>query len=221
MVELETIGKRIRRMRRAMKMTQIQVGKVIGVSGVAVGGWERDESKPIGENLYRLAKLLGVDEAVILYGGKEADFKGELSVPSAVARMVPVISWVQAGAWTDACINQQVDMDSVRWQETTAKVSDSAFALEVRGDSMTNPYGTPSIPAGSTVIVEPRYDSVDDLNGKIIVAMLEGGSEATIKKLVIDGPTKYLVPLNPSFHAMQVNGNCRIIGRVRQVVTDL
>lgn len=221
MAELETIGQRIKRLRKAMKLTQIQAGKIIGVSGVAVGGWERDESKPTGENLFRLAKLLGVDESVVLYGGKTEGFTNAVPVQTATARLVPVISWVQAGQWTDTCVSAQLDMDGVRWLETTAKVSDSAFALEVRGDSMTNPYGAPSIPEGSTVIVEPRYGSIDELNGKIIVAMLDGGTEATIKKLQIDGPTKYLVPLNPTYKPMEVNGNCRIVGRVRQVVTEL
>lgn len=101
MAELETIGQRVKRLRKAMKMTQIQVGKVIGISGVAVGGWERDESKPSGENLYRLAKLLGVDESVILYGGKTESFTNAVPMPTATARLVPVISWVQAGQWTD------------------------------------------------------------------------------------------------------------------------
>lgn len=221
MAEIETIGQRIKRLRKAMKLSQIQAGKVIGISGVAVGGWERDESKPTGENLYRLARLLNVDESVILYGGKTEDFSNATQATIATARRVPVISWVQAGAWTDTYAGSQVDMDSVRWLETTAKVSESAFALEVRGDSMTNPYGAPSIPEGSTVVVEPRYGSIDELNGKIVVAMLEGGTEATIKKLQIDGPAKYLVPLNPGYRPIEINGNCRIVGRVRQVVTEL
>ena len=86
---------------------------------------------------------------------------------------------------------------------------------------MTNPNGSPSIPEGSTVIVEPNYGSIDDLYGKIVVAIIDGSSEATIKKLVVDGPNKYLMPLNPNFKPIEINGNCRILGRVVQVTQDL
>ena len=48
-----------------------------------------------------------------------------------------------------------------------------------------------------------------------------GSAEATLKKFVIDGPIKYLVPLNPNYRVLEVNGNCKIVGVVRQVVTDL
>ena len=60
-----------------------------------------------------------------------------------------------------------------------------AFALRVAGDSMVNPLGFPSIPEGSIVIVDP--DGIAE-NGKIVVARLEDSVEATLKKLVINGP---------------------------------
>jgi SOS-response transcriptional repressor LexA len=59
---------------------------------------------------------------------------------------------------------------------------------------MTNPNGLPTIPEGATVIVDP---DVEPLHGKIVVARIDGTNEATVKKLVIDGPQNFLVPLNP------------------------
>ena len=101
------------------------------------------------------------------------------------------------------------------------KVSPEAFGLVVRGESMTNPNGLPTIPEGSTVIVEPNYGTIDDLYGKIVVAILDGTAEATVKKLVWDGPNRYLMPLNPAFKPIEINGNCRIIGKVIQVTQNL
>ncbi|MBF4296435.1 Cro/Cl family transcriptional regulator, partial [Vibrio anguillarum] len=92
------------------------------------------------------------------------------------------------------------------------------FAMRVSGNSMTNPFGPPSIPDGSIVIVEPC--SCPD-NGKIVVATLNDAPEATIKKLEIDGPHKFLVPLNPKYDPIPINGNCRIVGYVKQVIMDL
>ncbi|MOA02614.1 putative HTH-type transcriptional regulator [compost metagenome] len=79
---------------------------------------------------------------------------------------------------------------------------------------MTNPSGLPTIPQGATVIVDPDAEPV---NGKIVVARLDGTNEATVKKLVIDGPHKFLVPLNPRYPNIPINGNCTIIGVVKGV----
>lgn len=133
---------------------------------------------------------------------------------------VPVISAVQAGVWTDTYASSRLT-DVICWTQTTANVSDEAFGLEVRGESMTNPHGLPSIPEGSIVIVEPHYGQLDDLYGKIVVAMLDGSTEATVKKLVWDSPYAYLMPLNPIFKPIQIDGNCRIVGRVVQITQNL
>ena len=90
--------------------------------------------------------------------------------------------------------------------------------MRVTGNSMTNPHGSPSIPAGSIVVVEPC--SCPD-NGKIVVATLNDAPEATIKKLEIDGPHKFLVPLIPKYDPIPINGNCRIVGYVKQIIMDL
>lgn len=86
---------------------------------------------------------------------------------------------------------------------------------------MTNPNGLPSIPEGSIVIVEPNYGQMDDLYGKIVVAVLDGSSEATVKKLVWDSPQSYLMPLNPAFKPIPIDGNCRIVGKVVQITQNL
>jgi SOS-response transcriptional repressor LexA len=62
---------------------------------------------------------------------------------------------------------------------------------------------------------------MDDLYEKIVVAILEGSSEATVKKLVWDSPQCYLMPLNPAFKPIPIDGNCRIVGRVVQITQNL
>ena len=130
---------------------------------------------------------------------------------------VPLISWVQAGAWTEVIDNFHLG-DAEKWIDTTANVSSQSFALRIKGDSMTNPHGTPSLPEGSMVIVDP-HSHCD--NGNIVVARLEDSMEATIKKLVIDGGQRYLKPLNPAYPTIPINGNCHIIGRAVRVELDL
>lgn len=213
---------RIRSRRIQLDITQLTLAKKLGVSRVSVTKWENGTTKPDGENLHQLALSLQVTPEWILYGeGEMAEVDDTKVTPFLKAPVaVPVISAVQAGMWTETYASSRLN-DVIFWTQTTANVSDEAFGLEVRGESMTNPHGLPSIPEGSIVIVEPHYGQLDDLYGKIVVAMLDGSTEATVKKLVWDSPYSYLMPLNPAFKPIQINGNCRIVGRVVQITQNL
>ncbi|HCB7786807.1 TPA: helix-turn-helix domain-containing protein, partial [Escherichia coli] len=63
-----TISERIRNRRKDVGLTQQQVAKAIGISRVSVTKWENGSSKPDGENLYLLSKLLSKSPEWILYG---------------------------------------------------------------------------------------------------------------------------------------------------------
>lgn len=208
---METVGQRIKALRRVTRTSQKELGKFCGVSDVAVGYWEKDVNIPNGESLVKLAKFFNTSIDYILYG---TEFEGTLITKM---RRVPVISWVQAGQFTE-CKTADLFSDVDKWVETSLRIGDSSFALEVKGDSMTNPNGLPTIPEGSTVIVDP---DVEPLHGKIVVARIDGTNEATIKKLVIDGPQKFLVPLNPRYPNIPINGNCLIIGVVKGVQYEI
>ncbi|ROJ31576.1 repressor [Morganella morganii] len=215
------MNERIKARRTQLNMTQQSLAKMLGVSRVSVTKWETGVTKPDGENLHMLAKSLDVSPEWLLFGGNELLSTELVSARKTIAvKQIPVISAVQAGDWTSTYAAATID-DVLRWVNTTARVSESAFGLDVKGDSMTNPNGAPTIPEGSTVIVETQFGSIEDLYGKIVVAILDGTSDATIKKLVWDAPYTYLIPLNPNFKPIVVNGNCRIIGRVIQVIQNI
>jgi len=208
---METVGQRLKSLRKMTKTSQKELGKFCGVSDVAVGYWEKDVNVPNGESLSKLAKFFNTSIEYVLYG---TEFEDKLITRM---RRIPVISWVQAGAFTESK-SPETFADIERWVETSLRVSGNSFALEVKGDSMTNPNGLPTIPQGATVIVDPEAEPV---NGKIVVARIDGTNEATVKKLVIDGPMKFLVPLNPRYPNMPINGNCTIIGVVKGVQYEL
>ena len=130
---------------------------------------------------------------------------------------VPLISWVQAGEWAEI-IDNFLPGDAEEWRLTTARVSKNAFSLRVKGDSMTNPHGAPSIPEGCVVVIDPN---VQYNNKSIVVARLEDSMEATLKMLIIDGNQKFLKPLNPIYPLIPINGNCHIVGTAVRVEFDL
>jgi SOS-response transcriptional repressor LexA len=210
---METLGQRIKKFRIAAKLTQKKLGEYCGVSDVSVGFWEKDLNEPKGESLVKLAGVFGVSESHLLYGQK----MNNVEHVSTTLKSIPLLSWVQAGMFTET-ENQKLLSDIDTWVETAIRASGSSFALKVRGDSMANPNGLPSIPEGAIIIVDPEMEAE---HGKIVVARLDGTGEATVKKLVIDGPLKFLVPLNPRYDIIPINGNCIIIGVVRGVQYEL
>lgn len=224
---METRGSRIKQRRVELGITQPTVAKFMGIeSRGAVSQWESDLSRP--KNMERLAEILKTNTTWLETGKGEKEARtatvsssGDVVFPAIdlVSKKIPVISWVQAGAWNDIGCDDPA-MTCTEWMETSSSVSEHAFALIVRGDSMTNPNNPRSIQDGAKVVVEPIFDP-EQLNRKIVVAMLEGSSEATIKEFIQDGPVKFLKPLNPAYPSMQVNGNCRIVGVVKQIVVDL
>lgn len=206
---METIGQRLRALRKLNKKTQEQVGDYCGVSSVSVGYWENDVNDPKSESLQLLAKFFNVTTNYILYGD---DSKIEPIMPSNIKRL-PLLSSIQAGSFTEHT-QYKTTNETEDWIDTTYNVSSLAFALKVVGSSMLNPFGIPSIPEGAIIIVDPQ---VTPENGSIVVARLDGSEDATVKKLVIDGPEKYLMPLNPQYSSIKINGNCIIIGVVKGV----
>lgn len=210
---MDTVGSRIKKLRQATKTTQNELGKYCGVSGVAVGYWEKDLNSPNGEALIKLAQFFNTTESYILYGISQ---QNDNSIITSMKRL-PVLSYVQAGKFTE-CLSKEIYDETMEYIETSIKVPPSSFALHVKGDSMTNPSGMPSIPEGVKVIVDPEAEVI---NGKIVVARLTGSDEVTIKKLIIDGPNKYLSPLNPRYPNIPINGNCEIVGVVKGVQYEI
>lgn len=125
---------------------------------------------------------------------------------------VPIISWVQAGDWSDVVDNFHPG-DADEWIETTVPVRQHTYALRVKGDSMTNPTGAPSFPHGMIIIVEPEAGAVP---GSYVVVRQNGDEECTFKQLIKDAGQLYLKPLNPSYPLMRLGDDAVICGVVRE-----
>ncbi|EFB2511999.1 helix-turn-helix transcriptional regulator, partial [Escherichia coli] len=111
---METVGQRIKALRRVTGTSQKELGKFCGVSDVAVWYWEKDINTPGGEALSKLAKFFNTSIDYILYG---AEFEGKLVTNM---RRVPVISWVQAGQFTE-CRAAEVFSEVDKWVDTSLK----------------------------------------------------------------------------------------------------
>ncbi|MDY0970153.1 LexA family protein [Siccibacter turicensis] len=189
---MATLGSRLRTLRKERKLTQGQLGKALGVSDVTVGYWERDLNVPGGKSLTKLAHYLGVSEGFLLYG-KESE--ANVAPAPISGQQIPIISYVQAGAWSPECDARNLD-GTVEYILTSDFHSHSTFALKVKGKSM-----EPEFVEGDVIIVDPELQPGP---GDYVVAK-NGGDEATFKKYRARGVTDNgeeifeLVPLNEDY----------------------
>lgn len=194
-------------------MTQEQLAEALGVTQGGLGHWLNGRREARLEVIAKIFNILNMPGFVVNADGSISDNKADHNVhfrgKHEPKGSFPVISWVSAGAWMEAVEpyhRRAID----RWFETTVDCSEDAFWLDVKGDSMTSPVGL-SIPEGMVILVDPE---VEPINGKLVVAKLDGDNEATFKKLVVDAGQQFLKPLNPQYPMIPINGNCRIIGVV-------
>ena len=198
---------------RDLDINQEVLAEHLGLTKGAVSHWLNARREPGIEDIAKIMRFLGMKEFTVLHDGS-VSVPG-LAEPSNVsgfkpykpAKEYPVLSKVQAGAWAEACEPYSMkDIDV--WLESDASIQGEAFWLEVEGESMTAPAGL-SIPEGTFVLFDTGRDPV---NGSLVIAKLVDDNEATFKKLIIEGNTKYLKGLNPAWPLTPINGNCKIIG---------
>lgn len=201
----ETIGQRIRSRRKELRLTQISLGNRIGLSGSAISQWEDNKTNPNGDSLISLSRELQCSPEFILYG---EDSVSNLELAAVDSRLVPIISYAQAGAWTVECSIRSVDGE-IDLLQTNLDLSASAFALVIKGKSM-----QPDFSEGDTVIIDP---DVTPIPGDFVAAN-NGEDEAVFKKYrprgVISGKEVFeLSPLNDDYPTLRSDETAiRIIG---------
>lgn len=130
---------------------------------------------------------------------------GEEAASSTVA--APLVGQIAAGVPITA--EQHIaDVLAVPRQLTG---SGDMFALTVKGDSMTGAH----IVDGDTVIIRQQETAE---HGEIVAAMLD--SEATVKRLKLDGAHVWLVAENPAYPPLS-GDDATILGKVVTVMRSL
>ena len=196
-----------------------EIAAECGVANSAVTQWISGESKSLRpENLYALAKATGfrpewlaIGEGPERYAAEESNI-AQTAQPSLTYRY-PVISWVSAGAWSEA-VQPYPDGFSDTYEFSEYDSKGPAFWLKVKGDSMTSANGQ-TIAEGTLILVDTEVEAAP---GKLVIAKLPDSNEATFKKLVSDGGRLFLKPLNSAYPIEPFGEDCRIVGVVVQAL---
>jgi SOS-response transcriptional repressor LexA len=187
----------------------------------AVSKWLNGEAVPEADSMAVLCSWLKVRREWLEYGVyPKAQISGsnihqltavdESNVRKLTHRFgkVPLISWVQAGAWCESNFEQH---DGETWLSCPVPISESGYALKVLGDSMTNPGPGRSYPTGCIIFVDPEAETK---TGDRVIARVPRTNEATFKILVEDAGRQFLRPINPQYPIIDITEETHICGKV-------
>lgn len=204
---------RIKALRTATGIKQIELCKALGITQGALSGWENERYEPDIDSIKKLADIFEVSVDYLL-----GRVDNNLELPSDACApfiKVPVLGKIPAGVPIEAIedIVGHIDIP-----ESMALGGKSFFALKIKGDSM-----TPKYEDGDIVLFE-KTSTCD--NGTDCAVMVNG-DDATFKRVEIKENGIMLKPMNPqydtTFYTKEEieNKPVRIIGIARQVRRDV
>jgi len=201
---MDTIGSRIKKLRKDKKLTQGNLGKLVGVSDVTVGFWEKDVNEPKYENLETLSQMLDTSIEYLKYGTNETSESVKDFRP--ISRMLPVLDYVQAGNWTNVRSLQAHEIEM--WLPSPPNAGKNSFYMIVQGTS-----NAPHFKDGDFVCIDPDIDFAFVQTGEMVVVRCD--DQATFKALVREPDSIHLQALNPNFNPniIPLTENCVYKGK--------
>ena len=186
---MSTLGENLKKIRKAKKLTQKDLAQKSGVKQSVISDLETGNAKSTG-SILELANALGVTAEELKKGIAPNFDNNVVSITS--NKLIPVLSWVQAGIMTS--VEALNPSEITEWlPPLSSDDPDGCFYLKVVGIS-----NFPTYQDGDYILVNPSFQVCDLLSEDLIV--VRNSTDATFKKLVIESDErKYLQALNPNF----------------------
>ncbi|AUW32604.1 helix-turn-helix domain-containing protein [Acidithiobacillus caldus] len=206
---MDTIAENLKRLLAHRGISEGKLAEMVGCSQTAISKFLTGKSTKT-KYLMDIVETLGVSLDDLRSGKYLADNQADTMNGPDVASYYPVLGQVPAGDF--AVIYEAAVADpETEWLPHYKKYR-RAFYLRVQGDSM-----EPTLSENDKVLVEvgaiPEH--------KNIVVVRNGSNESTIKRFMVDGQDKYLVPDNGRYPVRLLTDDTSIVGVVRSVVRDL
>lgn len=197
------------RIREAMgERTQADIARATKKTEGAVTQWLDGTTKSLRAETAALLEAATGYRAGWLATGRGPKLASESNVAAAPlgARRIPLLDYVQAGAWTEA-MGYSIGAVEPEALLTDLELSEQAFALEIKGNSM-----QPDFSPGDRVIIDP---AIQPSPGDFVVAK-NGEHEATFKRFrktanLAGEQVIELVPLNPDYPSLRSDVNPLVI----------
>lgn len=203
-------GKNLRYLREKNNIEQIQLANHLGrKSGTSVSEWESGKYTPKAGTLNEIAKFFRVSLSELM----ESDLTNKTSniIPAGNTVNIPVIGEIACG---DPILAEE-NISGYREELFDLLPHGNLFYLHTKGNSM-----TPTIPVNSYVLIREQSD-VD--NGDIAAVLVNGDTEATLKRIKRQGDIVMLMPDNPDYspYIITKDNPARILGKAIKFSADL
>lgn len=161
-------GSQLKKYRKAKKMTQVDLGSRVGLSGQVISNLERGYTTGLSpEMIQNIASVLDVSISELT---SEENLQKNTKQTIKSGQQISVLGRVAAGIPIEA-IEEIIDTEEI--SEEMSKTGEF-FGLQIHGDSM-----EPRFTEGDVVIVRKQDDAE---SGDIVIATVNG-DEATCKRL--------------------------------------
>ena len=198
-----TVGDKIKALRKEARLTQGQLAEKLNATPTAVSAWERNANNPMMDKITLMSDLFKVPVSYFFDSSELI----EGASGGVTFRRVPILGSIACG---DAILASE-NIEGFTSEPSTDLPSGTIFALKADGTSM-----EPTIPNGALVII--REQAVVE-NGEIAAVLLNGDTEATLKRIKRQGDVLLLVPDNKDYDIIIVDDNnpARVIGKAISV----
>ncbi|WP_321959734.1 XRE family transcriptional regulator [Paraburkholderia sp. J69-1] len=193
--------------------TQQKLAAKTGIGQTTIGRIRRGEVNATLDNLKRIAEAFNVpvsylygetdvhgltpeERAVVLSRTEKEILEPNVAQGPDIRGKLPLISWVQAGNWTEV-IDNFAPGDAEDWIPCPFNHGPNAFVLRVVGESNYDPTGPKSYAPGDFIAVDPAREPT---NRSMVVVRVDHEDKATFKQLLMDDDgTMMLKALNPNW----------------------
>ena len=184
---------------KKLGITQEQLAEKLGVTQGAIGHWLNKRREPAMDVILDIMGALDLKSINIGVDGSIVSDEPNMELASPDIHRIPVITYVQAGVWTETSEIRECD-GNMAYVTTDLDLGQRAFAIVIRGNSM-----EPEFTEGDLVLIDPD----EPLHPGDFVVAKNGEEEATFKKY---RPRGYgedgqeileLAPLNDDYPTMR------------------
>jgi len=193
----------------ARKRKGISINELASLTGVAKSSISRYENRsrqfPL-DQIDTFSKALGLDPKEVLGFNDDSN----ISLVKSIIR-IPIIGEIACGD----PITAQENISGYVEESTENLPSGELFYLKAKGSSM-----EPTVPNGSNVLIREQPEVED---GEIAAVLVNGDTEATLKRVKHQGNIIMLIPDNQEYNPYIITADnpARILGKAIRFTTDL
>lgn len=207
----EVMAENIRYYLSRLDISRTELAKMLGVSYSSVTGWVNGESYPRIDRIEAMAKIFKVNKSDLVE--KRGAEKRIETIVEPIYKMVsiPVLSHIACG---EPLLIEENATEYVT-ELANRLPNGKCFYLRTHGDSM-----MPTIPNNSLVLVRSQPEVEND---EIAAVIMLDTNEATLKRVKYVSGQVLLMPDNPKYEPIVLNGSrpAKIVGKAVRITIEL